>query len=473
MVKFSSGYMMCVAQFVLLLRDERLCMIKEIKRLSSLRPCGIFILLGVVIVHASGVLADSGDWVQFYETAQEQLQEDKWNDARANLLKAMSLTSKLDHTDPRYALVLGTLGRVYEHESQFVEAENMLSNAEKILVDSHYTGSDFRDIIFSHQVLLIKTGRKEEAADVNERLRMIFGTSSGRSLAALPDVWQFEYNSGMQEYNASHFAAAQSHLVKSLQLSDQDGADKQRTLKSLESLVALSREQRNYISVDKYMPRLNDLICKIYGPRSPQMGALDESYAQILFKQRRFDEQKHYQSHADGIYNEIASSIQRNGSKLAVGSFTIDSSMKNADPFYSSNLYDFRHPMVTTSRSSAVIVGGKLFFGAQATSSSESCARESQIRAMEQNETAMNASQASFGRGTSYMSRYNSVPVSTSSSAFGGGTSYMSRYNTIPMSGSQGSFGQGTSYMSRYNTVPSNYSSGGSGRGTSYMSRYH
>lgn len=64
--------------------------------------------------------------------------------------------------------------------------------------------------------------------------------------------------------------------------------------------------------------------------------------------------------------------------------------------------------MVPRTRESVLMVGGIVLYGSHTNSSSEGVARESYIRAMEQNESALNAAQSEADRGTSYMSRYSS-----------------------------------------------------------------
>src|ERR1700733_15382561 len=66
----------------------------------------------LLLLSCSGnVCAESGDWVQFYRPAQEDIKKSRWVEAEHNLKQAMPLAKELGEDDIRYAFTIGALGR--------------------------------------------------------------------------------------------------------------------------------------------------------------------------------------------------------------------------------------------------------------------------------------------------------------------------------------------------------------------------
>ena len=349
------------------------------------------------------VWGQSGTWVQLYETAQTDIAKTRWAEAESALKSAMPFAEALGRNDLRYAFTMGSLGRVYVAEDRFAEAEPLLLRAIDLLEKANYKEQEVADYCLSYQDLLIKSGRKDEALQVNGAIKQLVQQKVSLQKGT-PDPWQVEYDAGMDSYRAHRLSLCEPHLLKSLEISKTQVGAADEVRKSTAALFALYRDQHRYQLIDLYFPKLQVLLSQYKGAKSVAVAGLLEEYTGILAQQKRSVESREMKAKADAIYEEIALREKSTGvSKLAVQS-EVNSS------HFSWNGYDslsfLRTPSNDWNLNTDIGAGG--FIDTQAEAMRESYLREADIVAQtERNYRALESRQLQLEiLHPNYMSRY-------------------------------------------------------------------
>ncbi|MDR3616789.1 MAG: tetratricopeptide repeat protein [Candidatus Obscuribacterales bacterium] len=351
------------------------------------------------------VWAQSGAWVQLYEAAQMDIGMTRWSEAESALKTAMPFAEALGRTDLRYAFTMGSLGRVYVAEDRFAEAEPLLLKAIDLLEKANYKEQEVADYCLSYQDLLIKSGRRDEALQVNEAIKQLVHQKVSLQ-KGIPDPWQVEYDAGMESYRAHRLSVCEPHLLKALEISKTQVGAADEVRKSTAALFALYRDQHRYQLVDFYFPKLQVLLSQCKGAKSVAVAGLLEEYAGILAQQKRIFESHEMKAKADAIYEEIAAREKSAGiSKLALKSDRDNS-------HFSWNGYDslsfLRTPATNWNLNLDTGLDGGGIIDAQAEAMRESYLREADIVAQtERNTRALESRQLQLEiLHPNYMSRY-------------------------------------------------------------------
>jgi len=275
---------------------------------TFLAPINILVFsLAIFFALCPQSLAQSGNWVQFYRPAQEDIRQLHWTDAERHLKQAMPFAEGLGEDDIRFACTIGDLGRVYVAQNRYMDAEPLLTRALDLMQKADYKDQDMYDCCLSLQDLLIKSGRNDEALKLNDVIKKIVH-HEGDVQKAAADPWQKEYDSGMKNYNAKRFADADNYLQKSLQIAQNQIGAQEHLKQSLAGLYALNREEGKYSQVESYFLKLKPLISKINGPKSEALADLYDNYADVLEKQKKFSDSGYYKNEAERIRREILAS---------------------------------------------------------------------------------------------------------------------------------------------------------------------
>lgn len=349
------------------------------------------------------VWGQSGTWVQLYEAAQTDIAKTRWAEAESALKEALPFAEALGHNDLRYAFTMGSLGRVYVAEDRFAEAEPLLLKSIDLLEKANYKEQEVADFCLSYQDLLIKSGRKDEALQVNDAIKQLVHQKVSLKKGT-PDPWQAEFDAGMESYRAHKLSVCEPHLLKSLEISKTQVGAADEVRKSTAALFALYRDQHRYQLVDLYFPKLQVLLSQFKGAKSVAVAGLLEEYAGILAQQKRTIESHEMKAKADAIYEEIAQREKSTGvSKVALQSHADDS-------HFSWSGYDslsfLRNPPTDWNFNTGFDDGG--LFAAQAEAMRESYLREADIVAQtERNTRALESRQLQLQiLHPNYMSRY-------------------------------------------------------------------
>jgi tetratricopeptide (TPR) repeat protein len=349
------------------------------------------------------VWGQSGAWVQLYESAQTDIAKTRWAEAESALKAAMPSAEALGRSDLRYAFTIGSLGRVYVAEDRFAEAEPLLLKAIDLLEKANYKEQEVADYCLSYQDLLIKSGRKDEALQVNDAIKQLVQQKVSLQKGT-PDPWQVEYDAGMDNYRAHRLSVCEPHLLKSLEISKTQVSAADEVRKSTAALFALYRDQHRYQLIDFYFPKLQVLLSQFKGAKSVAVAGLLDEYAGILAQQKRIVESHEMKAKADAIYQEIAQREKSAGiSKLALQS-------DGHNSHFSWNGYDslsFLRTPSTDWNFNCGISDGSLF-DAQAEAMRESYLREADIVAQtERNTRTLESRQLQLEiLHPNYMSRY-------------------------------------------------------------------
>lgn len=249
--------------------------------------------------------AQSVSWVQLYEGAQADIAKSHWLEAESALKAAMPFAEALGRNDLRYAFTLGSLGRVYVAEDRFADAEPLLLSAIDLLDKANYKEQEVADFCLSYQDMLIKSGRNDEALQVNGAIKKLVQQKVTLQKGK-PDLWQLEYNAGIEDYRAHRLSACEPHLLKALQISKTQVGAADEVRKSTAALFALYRDQHRYQLVDLYFPKMLVLLSQYKGGKSVAVAGLLDEYSNILTQQKRFIESQEMKAKADAIYEQIA-----------------------------------------------------------------------------------------------------------------------------------------------------------------------
>ena len=349
------------------------------------------------------VCAQSGSWVQFYEGAQADISKSRWTEAESALKSAMPFAEALGRNDLRYAFTMGSLGSVYVAEDRFDEAEPLLLRAIDILEKANYKEQEVADYCLSYQDLLIKSGRSDEALQVNGAIKQLVQQKVSLQKGT-SDPWQVEYDAGMDSYRVHRLSVCEPHLLKSLEIAKTQVGAADEVRKSTAALFALYRDQHRYQLVDFYFPKLQILLGQYKGAKSVAVAGLLEEYSGILAQQKRMIESHEMKAKADAIYGEISLREKSAGlSKLAVHS-------QDNSSHFSWNGYDnlsfLRTPFNDWNHNTGIGAGGLI--DAQAEAMRESYLQEADIVAQtERNYRALESRQLQLEiLHPNYMSRY-------------------------------------------------------------------
>ena len=337
------------------------------------------------------VSAQSGVWVQLYETAQTDIKQSHWADAEFSLRRAIPIAEGLGQSDVRYALTLGSLGRVYVAQERYTEAEELLVKAVDLLQKADYKEQELAEFCLSYQDLLIKTGRKDDALQVNDAIKQMVAQKVSLQ-KQLTDPWQSEFNAGMSEYAARNFKECEPHLLKSLEIAKTQIGEINEVRKSMSALFSLYREQRRYALVDLYFPKLQSLLVQSRGAHSTVIASLYSEYAHILKQQNRNIESAEFKFKANALFKEI-SEREKKSSEIK---------------FASNNSHFFSEPLSNSWNIGSPFSGSEDFLNTQAETMHESYLREADIVAQtERNTRALESRQLQLEvLHPNYMSRY-------------------------------------------------------------------